>query len=91
METKTIQIRRKGVITIPVELRRQYGLSEGDVFTLMDLGEGAFLLTPGVSEVARFGNQMAEILSEEGVTLEELLQTLEEERERYYQEKYVQG
>ena len=90
METKTIQIRRKGVITVPVELRRQYGLSEGDVFTIVDLGGGAFLLTPGVSEVARLGDQMAEILGEEGVTIEELIQTLEEERERYYQERYVQ-
>ena len=90
METKTIQIRRKGVITVPVELRRQYGLSEGDVFTIVDLGGGAFLLTPGVSEVACLGDQMAEILGEEGVTIEELIQTLEEERERYYQERYVQ-
>ena len=91
METKIIQIRQKGVITVPVELRRKYGLSEGDIFTLVDLGEGAFILTPGSSEVARLGDQVAQVLREEGVSTEDLLQALEEEREEYYKEKYVQG
>jgi len=91
METKIIQIRSKGVITVPVELRRKYGLSEGDIFTLVDLGEGAFMLTPGSSEVARMGDQVAEILREAGVSTDDLLRALEEEREEYYKEKYVQG
>lgn len=91
METKIIQIRQKGVITVPVELRRKYGLSEGDIFTLVDLGEGAFVLTPGSSEVARLGDQVAKILREEGISTEDLLRALEEEREEYYKEKYVQG
>ena len=91
METKIIQIRQKGVITVPVELRRKYGLSEGDIFTLVDLGEGVFILTPGSSEVARLGDQVAKILREEGVSTEDLLRALEEEREEYYKEKYVQG
>lgn len=90
METKIIQIRQKGVITVPVELRRKYGLSEGDIFTLVDLGEGSFMLTRGSSEVAIMGDQVAEILREEGISTEDLLQALEEEREKYYKEKYVQ-
>ncbi|NIM94306.1 MAG: hypothetical protein GTO18_11440 [Anaerolineales bacterium] len=91
METKIIQIRQKGVITVPVELRRKYGLSEGDILTLVDLGEGAFMLTPGSSEVARVGDQVAAILREEGISTDDLLRALEEEREEYYKEKYVQG
>ena len=90
METKIIQIRQKGVITVPVELRRKYGLSEGDIFTLVDLGEGSFMLTRGSSEVAIMGDHVAEILREEGISTEDLLQALEEEREKYYKEKYVQ-
>jgi bifunctional DNA-binding transcriptional regulator/antitoxin component of YhaV-PrlF toxin-antitoxin module len=91
METQVIQIRQKGVITVPVELRRKYGLSEGDVLTIVDLGEGAFLVTSGSSEVARFGDQVSKAIAEEGVTTEDLLRVLEEEREEYYKEKYVQG
>jgi bifunctional DNA-binding transcriptional regulator/antitoxin component of YhaV-PrlF toxin-antitoxin module len=90
MTTLTLQIRRKGVITLPIELRRQYNLDEGDVFTLVDLGGGSFLLTPQVSQVARLGDQVASLMEEEGVTLEEMLEALDQEREIYYQEHYAQ-
>lgn len=87
----TIQIRNKGALTLPAELRRKYGLAEGDAFTLIDLGEGAFLLTPRLTQVDRLGGRVAALMSEEGVSLDEMLQVLDEERERYYQERYVQG
>jgi AbrB family looped-hinge helix DNA binding protein len=90
MTTMTVQIRRKGVITLPVELRRRYGLDEGDIFTLVELGDGSFLLTPRVSQVARLGNQVARLMEEEGVTVEEMLEALDRERESYYREHYAQ-
>jgi antitoxin PrlF len=90
MATMTVQIRRKGVITLPVELRRQYNLDEGDVFTLVDLGDGSFLLTPRVSQVARLANQVAQLMEEEDVTLDEMLEALDQERETYYREHYAQ-
>lgn len=89
MSTLTVQIRRKGVITLPAELRNRYGLDEGDVFTLEDLGDGSFLLVPHVSQVARLGDRVAEVMEEEGVSPEEVLKVLEEERENYYREHYV--
>jgi bifunctional DNA-binding transcriptional regulator/antitoxin component of YhaV-PrlF toxin-antitoxin module len=89
MATMTVQIRRKGVITLPVELRRRYGLDEGDVFTLVDLGNGSFLLTPQLSQVARLGDQVARVMAEEGVGLEEMLKVLDEERELYYRDHYA--
>ena len=90
MTTMTVQIRRKGIITLPVQVRRQYGLEEGDVFTLVDLGDGSFLLTSRVSQVARLGDEVARLMTEEGVTLEDMLETLDQEREAYYREHYVQ-
>ena len=89
MTVNTIQIRKKGSLTLPVKLRSKYGLNVGDVFTVIDLGDGAFLLTPRVSQVNQLGNRVAEKLAEAGVTLDDLLQTLDEERERFYQERYV--
>ena len=86
---RTIQIRDKGVITVPAELRRQYDLNPGDVLTLIDLGGGAFLVTPQLSRLAREGDQVAQILSEGAVTMEEILDTLEEERESYYRDHYA--
>ncbi|MBE0695998.1 MAG: AbrB/MazE/SpoVT family DNA-binding domain-containing protein [Anaerolineaceae bacterium] len=89
MTINTIQVRKKGSITLPVELRSKYGVDEGDVFTIIDMGEGSFLLTPRISQVNRLGDRVAEILGEEGIALDDLLSTLDEERERYYQERYA--
>jgi bifunctional DNA-binding transcriptional regulator/antitoxin component of YhaV-PrlF toxin-antitoxin module len=89
MTTNTIQVRKKGSITLPMDLRTKYGVDEGDIFTLIDMGDGSFLLTPRISQVNRLGDRVADILSEEGVSLDDLLNTLDDERERYYQEHYV--
>jgi bifunctional DNA-binding transcriptional regulator/antitoxin component of YhaV-PrlF toxin-antitoxin module len=86
-----LQMRSKGSLTVPIELRRKYGLDEGALLTLIDLGDGSFLLTPRVSQVDRLADRVAEALQQEGVSLEDLLQVLNEERERYYQENYAAG
>lgn len=85
----TIQIRSKGTLTLPVELRRKYALEEGDVITLIDMGDGSFLLKPVVTQVDRWGDRVAQAMAEEGVSSDEIMATLDEERERYYQERYV--
>ncbi|MBL7199212.1 MAG: AbrB/MazE/SpoVT family DNA-binding domain-containing protein [Anaerolineae bacterium] len=89
MSIVTVQLRRKGVITLPIGLRKRYGLNEGDVFALEDLGDGTFLLLPRVSQVARLGDRVAEVMEESGVSTEEVLKALEEEREEYYREHYA--
>ncbi len=91
MSEATIQLRDKGVITLPMSLRRKYGLRTGDVFSVSDLGEGAFMITPKSSRVAALGDKVADILQAEGVSLEDLLEGLDEERERYYREHYADG
>lgn len=91
MSTMTVQIRRKGTITLPAELRRQYRLDEGDVFTLVDMGDGSFLLTPRVSAVSKLGDQVRQAMTEADVTLDDMLKAVNEERERYHQERNVQG
>lgn len=85
----SIQIRSKGTVTLPVELRRKYHLDEGDIITLIDLGDGALLLTSGVTQVDRLGDRVAQILEDEDVAMDDLLRTLEEEREQYYTDHYV--
>ncbi len=91
MSEATIQLRDKGVITLPMSLRRKYSLRTGDVFSVSDLGEGAFIITPKSSRVAALGDKVADILQAEGVTVEQMLEALNEERERYYCEQYVNG
>ena len=86
----TLQIRSKGTITLPSELRNKYGLEEGEVLNIIDLGNGSFLLIPKVSKVARLGDRVAEVMAEEDVSLEDMLQALDEERRDYYREHYDQ-
>jgi bifunctional DNA-binding transcriptional regulator/antitoxin component of YhaV-PrlF toxin-antitoxin module len=87
--TTTIQIRKKGGLTIPVELRTKYALNEGDILTLIDLGDGSFLLSPRTSQVDHLGDRVTQILQEENISLDDLLSGLDDERQRYYQEHYA--
>lgn len=89
MTTNTIQVRKKGSLTLPMELRAKYGVDEGDVFTLIDMGDGSFMLTPRILQVKRLGDRVAEVLDEQGVSLDDLLTTLDDEREQYYKEHYA--
>jgi bifunctional DNA-binding transcriptional regulator/antitoxin component of YhaV-PrlF toxin-antitoxin module len=82
-------MRGKGSITFPAKLRSKYKLQEGEVFTIIDLGGGSFLLKPKVLEVDKLSMQIAKRLKEENVSLDDLLQALDEERKIYYQENYV--
>jgi bifunctional DNA-binding transcriptional regulator/antitoxin component of YhaV-PrlF toxin-antitoxin module len=78
----TIQIGSNGTLTLPIELRRKYGLDEGDMLTLIDLGEGSFLLTPVVTQVDRAGHRVAKAMADEGASVDEILVLLDEERKR---------
>jgi AbrB family looped-hinge helix DNA binding protein len=85
----TVQVRRRGTITLPREVRRRYGLDEGDVFTLIDLEDGTLVLSPRPSRVAQLADQAASRVAEAGVGLEDLLRALDEEREQYYRDHYA--
>jgi AbrB family looped-hinge helix DNA binding protein len=79
----TVKIRRKGTITIPAKLRKEYKLKEGQTLTVIDLGKGTIFLTPKVSQVDKLANQIAEKFKDEGITFEDLLQALNELRKTY--------
>jgi bifunctional DNA-binding transcriptional regulator/antitoxin component of YhaV-PrlF toxin-antitoxin module len=82
-------MRSKGTITFPAKLRSKYKLQDGEIFTIIDLGEGTFLLKPMVSQVNKLSNQIAKRLQEENISLDDLLKALDEERKTYYRENYV--
>ena len=82
-----VQVRERGQFTIPAEIRRRMGIEEGDVFSLLQLGDTLIatrkkLVTP---EIAR---AIEAVMEEEGITLGDLLNGLEEQRRVYAREKY---
>ena len=77
----TIQVRKRGVVTIPSELRERYGIQEGDTYQLVDM-DGIFVLTPMRPIVPELAREIERYRREAGVSMEDLMQGLQEERER---------
>jgi len=82
----TIKVRKRGKLTLPAELRERYKIKSGDTFRLVDL-DGIFVLTPMVPELAR---EIERARLEAGLSVEEMLMTLRDQRKRYAAEKYGQ-
>jgi len=86
--TTTIQIQSRGGITLPVALREKYKLEKGKQLSIIDLGEGKILLTTRVSRLGKITARIEKRLQEENVTLDDLLEQLDEERKIYNRERY---
>lgn len=78
----TIQIRQRGNLTLPAELRERYKIEPGDTFRIIDL-DGIFVLTPMVPMVPELAREIERARLEAGLDTVELLQALREERARY--------
>ena len=65
MET-TVQVRKRGVLTLPSELRDKYAIKEGDTFRLVDV-DGIFVLTSIVPMVPELAREIEQIRQEAGI------------------------
>ena len=77
----------RGVITLPAELREKYGIENGDIFRLVDL-DGVFVLSPMVPMVPELAREIEKARLEAGLSIDDLLLSLREQRQRYSNEKY---
>lgn len=87
MKTSTVQIRQRGVITLPAELRQRHNLEPGDILTIVEL-DGTFFMAPKVSVVPKLVAEIERLRQEAGLSVDDLLEGLDEQRRRYYREKY---
>ena len=87
MDATPIQVRKRGLLTLPAELRHRHNIREGGIFRLIDL-DGLFVPTPMVSLVLEVAQEIERLRLEIGLTNDELLQDLREQRERYHAEAY---
>ena len=81
-DTMTIQMTQRGVLVLPKSLREAYNLQPGDSFTLLDLS-GVFVISPNRSEIDVMADRISKDLQDKGETLESMLGSLREEREKY--------
>ncbi len=84
---RTIQVRERGVLTLPAELRQKYKIENGKIYRLVDL-EGIFVLVPMVPMVPELAEEIERIRLESGLSMDELLEDLRVQRERYNKEVY---
>lgn len=84
----TIQVRQRGALTLPAELRDKYHIETGDTFRIVDL-DGIFVLTPMVPMAPELAREIERARLAAGLTVEELLTTLREQRTQYYGETYA--
>ena len=81
--TFQVQVGRRGIITLPKELREQNNIEEGDTLTLIDLGDGVVIMSLRRSRVDEIANKLAKEWQDSGESLESMLSTLHEVRAEY--------
>ena len=83
----TIQVRQRGTLTLPNDIRRRYNIQPGDTFHLLDI-DGTIVLTPLAPIVPELAREIERARIEAGLSVEEMLVGLREQREKYTAEKY---
>jgi len=81
-----VRVRKHGQFTIPAEIRRQMGIEEGDAFSLIQLGD-TLIATRKALVAPQIAGAIEALMDEEGVTLADLLDGLEKQREACVREK----
>lgn len=84
----TIQVRQRGTLTLPADLREKYRIRVGDTVRVIDL-DGVIVLTPMVPMVPELAREIERARLAAGLSVEELLTALREQRQRYYEETYA--
>jgi bifunctional DNA-binding transcriptional regulator/antitoxin component of YhaV-PrlF toxin-antitoxin module len=83
----TAEIKSRGQLTIPQKIRAVTRLEAGQVVSIIPLGDSV-LITPQRLELEEARGKIRKILKASGLSVEDLLQGLKEEREKLYQETY---
>ena len=81
------EIKARGQLTIPKKVRETGNLEEGEVVSIIPLGD-TLIITPrrlGLEEARR---EIRKILKASGVSIQDLLEGLEEERKILFKELY---
>jgi len=81
------QIRGRGQLTIPKKVREKGALYDGEAVTIIPVGD-SILITPkkfGLDEARR---EVRKIMKRAGVTLDDLIDGLKEERAELYEDAY---
>ena len=83
----TTEIKSRGQLTIPKKIRVMGHLEEGQVVSIIPVGDSV-IITPKRLELDEARREIRKLLMATGLSEEDLLNGLQEEREKLYQETY---
>jgi AbrB family looped-hinge helix DNA binding protein len=83
----TREIKSRGQLTIPKGVRETGRFEEGDSVTIIPAGD-AMIIIPKRFDLDEARRKLRKILKESGLTVEDILESLEEDREAVYEETY---
>lgn len=87
VKTAIAEIKSRGQLTIPKKIREASHLEEGQVVSIIPLGDSV-IITPKRIDLDEARRQLRKIMKAAGLSEKELLKGLEEEREALYRETY---
>ena len=85
----TTEIKSRGQLTIPKKIRVMGHLEEGQIVSIIPVGDSV-IITPKRLELDEARKEIRKILKATGLSEEDLLKGIQEEREKLYQEIYGQ-
>ncbi len=83
----TAEIKSRGQLTIPKKIRVMSRLEEGQIVSIIPVGDSV-IITPRRLELDDARREIKRIIKAAGLSPEDLLAGLKEEREKLYQETY---
>lgn len=87
VKSLTAEIKSRGQLTIPKKIRKLGYLEEGQVVSMIPVGDSV-IITPRRLELEEARRELRRLLKESGLSLEDLLSGLREEREGLYRKAY---
>jgi bifunctional DNA-binding transcriptional regulator/antitoxin component of YhaV-PrlF toxin-antitoxin module len=85
--SRLIRVRSRGQLTIPQDLREALNLDEETGLNVFRVGK-VLLMTPKRLQRASLASEVEREMKREGLTLDDLLKDLKDQRERYLAETY---
>ncbi|WP_053958183.1 AbrB/MazE/SpoVT family DNA-binding domain-containing protein [Sulfobacillus thermosulfidooxidans] len=79
MDKYLLQLRDRGVVTLPKTVRQHYGLGPDTPLTLVDWN-GVFILSPRIPVVTELAKQIAAERAAAGLSVQDLLRAWTQER-----------
>jgi AbrB family looped-hinge helix DNA binding protein len=82
------EIKSRGQLTIPKKIREMSHLEEGQAVSIIPVGD-SIVITAKKLELDEARRELRKILKASGLSAEDLIAGINEEREKLYQETYV--